>query len=358
VDVVVQGEGEATLPLVLERLDAGPPAPSVLAEVPGLAFRGRDGEVVDTGVAAPIADLDALPEPARDLLPNHRYRCPDSERFTTLLAMRGCPYRCVYCAVPGLFGRQVRCRDPGAVVAELLGAQARFGVEFFSFLDDTFTTRRAWVEAFCEAARRAGLAGRARWICLTRADLVDRTLLAAMKAAGCVRIELGVESGSSAGRAFLEKGLVDGQILDAFRGAREVGLSTMGFAILNLPGETEQDVAATFALLHRADPDFLQVSLLTPYPGTPLREMAEKNGWITTDDWSRYSFLNDVVLDHGVPAAVVRARHRVFLRRFYLRPRTVFKLGRLVLSGSSRLRPLARTVALGLAGAWGEGGEP
>jgi radical SAM superfamily enzyme YgiQ (UPF0313 family) len=356
VDVVARGEGEATLPPLLARLDAGPLDPTALAEVPGLAFR-RDGEVVDTGIAPPIADLDALPEPARDLLPNRRYRCPDSERFTTLLAMRGCPFRCVYCAVPGLFGRQVRCRDPRAVVAEMLGAHARFGVEFFSFLDDTFTTRRAWVEAFCDEARRADLPGRARWICLTRADLLDRGLLAGMKAAGCVRVELGVESGSASGRAFLDKGLDEGQILEAFRHAREVGLSTMGFAILNLPGETEADIAATLDLLVRADPDFLQVSLLTPYPGTPLRAVAEQRGWIATDDWSRYSFLNDVVLDHGIPAATVRARHRAFLRRFYLRPRTAWKLGRLVLSGSSRLRPLARTIALGLAGAWGRGGE-
>ncbi|MFH1466638.1 MAG: radical SAM protein [Pseudomonadota bacterium] len=357
VDMVARGEGEATLPLLLARLDGGPLDTSALAEVPGLAFRGQGGEVVDTGVAAPIADLDSLPEPARDLLPNHRYRCPDSERFSTLLGMRGCPYRCVYCAVPGMFGRQVRFRDPGAVVAELAGAHARFGVEFFSFLDDTFTTRRAWVEAFCDAARRAGLPGQVRWICLTRADLVDRALLATMKAAGCVRIELGVESGSEAGRAFLDKGLEDGQILEAFHSAREVGLSTMGFAILNIPGETEADEARTFELLARADPDFLQVSLLTPYPGTPLRALAEERGWISTDDWARYSFLNDVVLDHGVPAATICARHRAFLRRFYLRPRTALKLGRLVLSGTTRLRPLARTVALGLTGAWGGGGE-
>jgi len=357
VDVIARGEGEATLPALLDRLDGGPLDPGALAEVRGLAFRGAGGEVVDTGVATPIADLDSLPEPARDLLPNERYRCPDSDRFTTLLAMRGCPFPCVYCAVPEVFGRRVRFRDPRAVVAEMVGVQRRFGVEFFSFLDDTFSTRRSWVEAFCEEARRADLHRHARWICLTRADLVDRDLLATMKRAGCVRVELGVESGSPAGRAFLKKGLDDGQIVEAFRAAREVGLSTMGFAILNVPGETEQDVERTFRVLADADPDYLQVSLLTPYPGTPLRRLAEERGWIATDDWSRYSFLNDVVLDHGVPADTVRARHRAFLRRFYLRPRTVWKLGRLVLAGTTRVRPLARTLVLGLAGALLDGRE-
>ena len=350
IDIVARGEGERTLPALLDALAGGDW--DGLANVPGLAFRGTDGAVVDTGVAAPIADLDSLTPPARDLLPMERYRSVDADHFSTLLAMRGCPCQCVYCAVPEMFGRRMRYRDPAAVVDEMADVHRRFGVDFFGFLDDTFTTRRRWVLDFADHLEESHLPRRVGWICLTRADMVDRELLARMKEVGCRRVEFGIESGSPTGRAYLKKGLSEEAILQGFRDARAVGLSTMGFLILNIPGETEDDIARSFALARRADPDYLQVSFLTPYPGTVLRDEAEEKGWISTDDWSRYSFLNEVVLRHGpLGPEELQALYLHHVRRFYLRPRTAWKLGRLVLNGTTRIRPLARTVFAGLAGA-------
>jgi len=347
-DVVARGEGEQTLPRVLGLL-AGERLRD-LARVPGLAFRGRGGEVIDTGVAPAVVNLDGLAPPARDLLPMERYRCPDSDAFSTILAMRGCPCGCVYCAVPGMFGRKMRYRSPAAVAEEIDEVHRRLGTPFFSFVDDTFTTSRDWVLEFVEAVQARDLQRRVRWICLTRPDLVDRPLLEAMRSAGCARVELGIESGSAIGREFLNKGLTEEAVLVGFRAAREAGLSTMGFVILNIPGETAEHVRQTFELVRRADPDYLQVSFLTPYPGTALWERAQSAGWIATERWSEYSFLNNVVLRHGSrPADEVQAEYLRFVRRFYLRPRTVIKLGRLVLDGTTRLRPLLRTLARGLA---------
>ena len=348
IDVVARGEGERTLPALLTALAGGEP----LDSISGVAFRRADGAVMDTGVAPPIEDLDALAPAAYDLLPMRRYRSPDSDTFATLLGMRGCPSPCVYCAVPEMFGRRIRFRTPALVAAEMADLHRRYGVDQLSFLDDTFTTQPAWVATLCDHVETLGLPGRLRWICLTRADMVDRPLLARMKAAGCVRVEFGIESGSAAGRAFLKKGLSEEAVVRAFRDARAVGLSTMGFVILNIPGESEREIAATFALARRADPDFLQVSFLTPYPGTRLYDEAREKGWIATEDWARYRFLNDVVLRHGDLAPdTLQALYLHHVRRFYLRPRTVWKLGRLVANGTTRVRPLARTVAAGLAAA-------
>ncbi len=350
VDIVARGEAEGSLPALLAALDRGA-SRRALTDVPGFVLREEDGSVVDTGAAARLDCLDRLPLPARDLLPMRRYRTVDSDRFTTMLAMRGCPCSCVYCYVPELFGRRMRYRSPAAVVAEMDEVHARHGVTLVSFVDDTFTTRREWVEEFSDHAQTSGVARRVRWTCLTRADMVDRALLAAMRRAGCLRIEFGIESASAAGVAFLDKGQSEEKVLAAFRDARAVGLSTMGFLILNIPGETEADIVSSFELARRADPDFLQVSFLTPYPGTALRAEAERRGWITTDDWSRYLFLRDIVLDHGgLPPAKLERIYSQQMRRFYLRPRTAIKFGRLVLGGRSELRPLMRTVMLGLAG--------
>jgi len=356
VDLVFRGEAEESLPRVLDVLDLR--TMKDLEAIPGIAWRRLDGGVGDTGVAPPIRELDGLAPPARDLLPMDRYRCPDSDRFTTLLAMRGCPFPCVYCAVPSVHGARMRFRSPQAVVDEIAETHARWGTEFFSFLDDTFTTRRGWVLEFAERMRAADLHRRVRWICLTRVDLVDADLLGAMRDAGCVRVELGIESGSARGRAFLNKGITPTQVLDAFRMARAAGLSTMGFVILNIPGETREDIEETYQLARAADPDFLQVSLLTPYPGTELHRVAAENGWIRTEDWSRYSFLNHAVLENPLfTPDEVRDLHQRFLRRFYYRPRTAVKLARLLLRGTTRLRPLARTITLGVRSTLGRRGD-
>lgn len=348
VDVVARGEAEHSFPLLLQALADGGIAAA--RGVPGFAFRAPDASIHDTGMPAPLLDLDTLPPPARDLLPMDRYRCTDSDSFTTLLAMRGCPCACIYCAVPSFFGRAMRFRDPARVAAEMEEVHRRYGVEFFSFVDDTFTSRPEWVVEFCDRVVAAGLHRRARWICLTRPDMVFPDLMARMRRAGCVRVELGIESASDRGRRFLRKGLTEDVIVQAFRAARKAGMSTMAFVILNIPGETADDIRRTRDLVLRLAPDYLQVSFLTPYPGTPLRDVAESEGWVATDDWSQYSFLNDTVLAHGaMPPGEVRRWHRRLVRGFYLRPRTLFNLARLVLTGTARLRPLVRTVFAGLA---------
>jgi radical SAM superfamily enzyme YgiQ (UPF0313 family) len=346
-DLVARGEAERSFPALADRLAV---RDAVAArELPGFAWRNLDGSVHDTGLPDPIDDLDALPVPARDLLPMDRYRGVDSSRFSTILAMRGCPCACVYCAVPEMFGRRMRYRSPAGVADEMEDIHRRFGVDFLSFVDDTFTTRPEWVLALCDELVRRGLPGRLRWVCLTRADMVDVLLLRRMKQAGCVRVEMGIESGSAVGRGYLRKGLSEDDVLRGYAAAREAGLSTMGFVILNIPGETAADVERTLDLAIRADPDYLQVSFLTPYPGTALREDALRNDWISTDDWSRYSFLNDVILlNPSLTAEEARALHARVTRAFWIRPRTAFNLARLVLNGTTRPGPLLRTIALGL----------
>lgn len=349
IDVVARGEAEVTFPRLLAAIEAGDR--EALRQIPGIAFRAHDGTVVDTGVAPPIEDLDALPRPARDLLPMHAYHSVDSDRFTTLLAMRGCPCRCVYCAVPPVFGRRMRYRSPGTVAAEMVDVRAEHGVDFFSFVDDTFTTRREWVEDFCRALLDAGEAARGiRWVCLTRADMVDEALLRRMRQAGCVRVEFGIESGSEVGRAFLKKGLSEASVIAAFRAARAAGLSTMGFAMLNIPGEGEEEVRRTFDLVRRADPDFLQVSFMTPYPGTPLWEFANERGLITTEDWERYVFLKEVVLrNERMSLPELQVTYDRLVRRFWLRPKAAWNLLRLLLNRTSAFSPLLRTIRLGFA---------
>ena len=340
IDVVVTGEAEAFAGDLLTALAGG----DDLSSIPSLAFR-RDGRTLVTERAPPVHDLDTLPFPARELLPNHLYRTIDSWPMTCIIAMRGCPAKCIYCNVPVLAGRTMRRRSPSNVVAEMELCLAEWQVPFFSFIDDTFTTSRKWIEQFCDTVKDAGLGGRKiAWSCLTRPDMADVEMLSAMKEAGMVRVEFGIESGSPQVLELLGKGAQLEQIRKAFKAAHKVGLATLGFAMINAPGETPEEMEMTRKEVMSIDPLFLQLSFCTPYPGTPLHEHCVEHGLIEGGDWSDYRFLREPVIRNShLSPDEVKARHREILRSFYFRPGKALRLARYALANRRTASSLART---------------
>ena len=106
VDYVVLGEGEETLLQLIEAL-RGKAKPE---RISGIALRNESGEAVQTGPWRPV-DLEKLPPPARHLLPMDRYTVFDKPvRVIHIMASRGCPYGCIFCATSYYFGRRVRYR--------------------------------------------------------------------------------------------------------------------------------------------------------------------------------------------------------------------------------------------------------
>ncbi|MBM4353013.1 MAG: B12-binding domain-containing radical SAM protein [Deltaproteobacteria bacterium] len=353
IDVVVIGEGESIAHRLVSHLAEG----ELPLRVPGVAFRrperrknrGAGPEIQVNPPAPPVQDLDRVPFPARDLLPNHRYRTIDAWPTTCMVAMRGCPAGCRYCNVPRLAGRSVRRRSPQNVVAEMTDVSARYRVRHFSFLDDTFTTSRTWVESLCQALMASGLAGDVTWSCLTRPDMVDYPLLSMMKQAGLTRVEFGIESGSPAVLEMLGKGARLDQIREAFAAARKVGLVTLGFAMINTPEETSQDIDMTRDEVLLIDPDFLQLSYCTPYPGTPIFDYCRDNGLLTTTDWDEYRFLRTPVIRHRqLSREQVMKRHKEIIRGFYLRPEKALRLARIALSSPGTAKSLAYTSYLAM----------
>ncbi len=322
-DLIVRGEADTRFANILHALrqGAGP------GELVGVTYRGEDGEPVSTPDSTEVEDLDALPFPARHLLPMERYVSPDGHGFSTILGARGCPGKCLYCSVNQLFGGRLRNRAPELVAKEMSETNRRFGTRTFGFLDDTFTTNREWVIRLCQAMEQQGLPGRVRWFCLTRVDRVTPPLLATMKAAGCFKVELGIESGDQQVLDSLGKGTKTRQVLDAFNWAREAGMETMAFVMLFSPDETPRSLRATRDLLFQADPDLLQASFCTPYPGTEMARRCQRRGIGVSDDWSRYIFLTDPVMEHPLFSRDEMLRwQRRLLRSFYLRPRIAARL--------------------------------
>ena len=275
-DAVVVGEGERTLVALAHALASG----GALGSIPGVVTRaGRGPEVV------PEQDLDTLSFPARDLLGHGTYLRPPglirgwaASGIASMLGSRGCPFKCSYCASHQQLGRRVRMRSPGNIVAELEQLRRDDGIRGVYWVDDVFTHDRAWTLEVCDAIRPLGLS----WGCQSRADAVDGPLLRAMRAAGCVQVDVGVESGSPRILKQMHKGVTPEQVVEAFDLIHGAGLRTGASFIVGYPGETEDDIEATAALAARIRSDWTVFFFATPYPGTELwrRNVAEHGG-----DW-------------------------------------------------------------------------
>jgi radical SAM superfamily enzyme YgiQ (UPF0313 family) len=311
VDSFVLGEGELTFRELVAALDAGRP----LGDVAGLGWKDASGAVVHNAPRANHPSLDDYPFPAKDLILFPELMEPDA--YCTLLYSRGCPYRCTFCSSPTVWTRKMRWRTPANMVAEMAATQERWGTEFFSFQDDTFTTNHKLVHALCEAIMARSWDGHFRWVCNTRPELLDDAIVGHMKAAGCAAIAIGVESGNDTVLRQLKKGFTADDVRRAAEIMKRHDVTLSAQFMIGLPDETPDQMMDTVRLMEEIDPVSVMLSVATPLPGTELHTLARERGYIGDDpDWSTVTTKNDGMLfSRDIPPgeiagiiAAVRAR--------------------------------------------------
>lgn len=326
VDYAIRGEGENALPELLDVLERGKPSAETLAGVPGLIFR----EAGETRANPPdrISDLDALGQPAWDLIDPRRYVHHENlwifqkrPVVAPLHLVRGCPHQCTFCSAHTINGRRVRFRSVEAVVQEMRMLHDDYGVGEFHILDEFFTVKKRYVLDFCEALAREQLD--VVWCCPlgVRLDSLDAELLHAMEGAGCYGSSVGIESGSQRILDFIRKGIT----LDLVREkvaliAKETSWLVQGFFILGLPTETREEIEATIDLACSLP---LHVAAFSPFrvcKGTELYEFLKERGEVDKVDWSATT--SDVIgyAPEGMTTDELAALRRKAYIRFYSRP--------------------------------------
>ncbi len=276
VDVYVRGEGERTLVELLGALEREGP----LGEVDGIGFRGGSG-IVETPPRSYAGDLDALGFPhehAPEVL--HDYEKYPASAFRNVFATRGCPKSCLFCGSHRVWSRRVRFRSPDHVVRELRALWS-LGLRSVHFDDDTFGVTRRRIVSLCEAIRE-GCPG-LRWSCELHVNLVDGPTLAAMKAAGCTDVQIGVESGNDDMLRRVRKDITVARALEACALVKRHHLGLHAFFIVGFPWETEATLADTMRAMRKARCDTLSYSIFTPYPGTELFAYCKEQGLIGED---------------------------------------------------------------------------
>jgi len=293
VDFACFGEYELTLESLMRQWLAGESGP-----VDGAHVRLPDGSIA-VGQARPLCeDLDSLPRYAYHHLPMHRYidnpfGLPGPS--VQVWASRGCPFGCTFCVWPQVvYGqRRFRPRSVAKVVDEVEWLVRTYDFQSFYFDDDTTNVgKERTLELAGEiASRRLGVP----WAMMARADLMDREILEALHAAGMRAVKYGVESATQELIDASNKSLKLEKVKNACKVTRELGIRMHLTFMFGLPGETPDSVDATTALALELDPDELQLSLCTPFPGTMLHEQAVNNGWLVQG--SRLDGFNDAALN-------------------------------------------------------------
>lgn len=283
-DYVVLGEGEVVLADLIRVLEAGGP----VAGTKAVAYRDGDRTVVSPDRNF-IDDLDELPFPARHLLPMDKYIKAGLShggylrrgRYTPVLTSRGCPAKCTFCSISIVSGRKYRFRSPQNVVEELQQVIRDYGIEEVLFEDDNLTLNIPRAEKLFDAMIEANLNLVWNTPNGVAAFALTPLLIDKMKAAGCYRINLAIESGNEEVlRNVIKKPLKLERVPPLVHHARKVGIEVGAFLVVGMPGETLDQVRDSFRFVKNLKIFTPHVSIATPYPGTEMYELCVEKGYL------------------------------------------------------------------------------
>jgi len=298
-------------------------------EVPGAMFLNEtksEPSLVDVPVATDQEEgsLDDLDLEAYRLLPMDKYRLaamgPRGRRthYFPILGGKGCHFCCMYCPYPVGYGKRLVLKSPGLIVNEMEFLNENFGIHAFLFRDQLFTADRRRVETICTTIMARDLD--VHWAVEARIDEVSQPLLSKMKQAGCIRIQCGVETGDAALLETIGKpGLRMAKIEENFDHIVQEGIFAVAFVLFGLPGEDLAAAGRTVDFVLGLNCDNVLCSVVTPYPGTKLWEVAQEKQLVLSYDWRRYTSRHVVMRTEtlsGEDLARVQSR---FMRRFRLK---------------------------------------
>ncbi len=321
VDFGVIGEGEHALYELFGCIDR-----NIVPEVvKGIIFRYKK-EIVKTDPRPYIKNLDSLPMPAWDLLPDlptHYSPSPQSTLrlpSTILVTSRGCPYRCAFCD-RSVYGNKYRTHSPERIFEMIDHLYRNYGILDFAFHDEMFLLHEKHVVQLCQQIMRSGY--NLSWTCQGRGDTpVTDFGLRKLREAGCWQLQFGVESGSNDMLTHMRKDVTVRQMSDTIARCAALGFSTKGFIILGFPGETEQTLAETEEFILKSRLDDVMIGFFSPFPGCEASADLEKWGRVIEgpDKWSDHfvSFAPEGLTEK----ALYDARNRMY-RKFYLRPHII-----------------------------------
>jgi radical SAM superfamily enzyme YgiQ (UPF0313 family) len=314
-DVIVRGESEFSI----AELASGDNFDKVL----GITYRKND-KIYKTPDRPFLDDLDKLPRPARHLLNNNLYLAPDTkEPITLIYTGRGCPYQCIFCAVPAVSGHKIKLRSPQSIVEEIEECVEKYNIKNFFFRADTFTWDENWVIEICKLIIGKNLD--IRWGTNSRVDTISEKRLEWMKKAGCWVIGFGVESGHQASLDLMKKRAKLEDAIHSVALCKKYGIKVYTLFLIGLPWDSRQTIKETVKFAKALDGDYIDINIAYPLPGTDLFELAKKENLFSEKDIHGFDYSKPLIKTKHLSTEELIDIRRWALLSFYLRPHYIIK---------------------------------
>jgi radical SAM superfamily enzyme YgiQ (UPF0313 family) len=286
VDYIAIGEGENTIVSLAGVVNAK--NNKLLSHIKSFAYRDEDGEIRINREKNYVDDLDALPMPAWDLVDlnkfemklDHYYNPPKLpiKHKAAIFASRACPLACNFCDMFLVMGKKHRKRSVKNIVDEIEVLNKKYGVNFFSFMDDNLTLNKAHIIDLCNEILRRKIkiifnTPNGVWINSIREEVVAK-----MAEAGFVHAGMPIEHGDDYIRnKVIGKMLDRKKIFEVARLFKKYKVMTHGMFIMGFPEDTNDTLKNTYDMMNELQLDNNGVGALIPFPGTALFKQVVKD---------------------------------------------------------------------------------
>lgn len=284
-----------------------------IEEIPGIVFWQNNSLIFSE--KAVISDLNILPFPNFSPAAESNYFFPlNSDKMTTMITSRGCPFDCVYCGLPNK--KSYQTREVDGILSEI-EVNLNKGYRYIDFKDDIFTYDMERIKNLCKKIIFKGI--EFKWGCETRIDFLDEELIRLMKMAGCQNIKFGIESGSRNVQRAIGKVVPVDKIKNIFKLVKRRKIDVIAYFSLGHPEEKLEDMKKTVELITQLGPDYMDVTLCVPIPGSRLFDIAVKEGKLPSDFWQKVNEIEimPVYAPDGVTLEEMRNLQKEAYRKFY-----------------------------------------
>lgn len=283
VDSIAIGEADVSLPKFLKechKQNGKVIFPST--SIDGIVFK-NDNKMVGEFKEGQLADLNMLPYPYKEpFFPDKRGLANEYRIITS----RGCPYSCTYCFNSFLYemrGKKViKQRSVENVINELIWAKDKYLIKKVFFIDDSFTTNRRWIREFSEQYKRKV---KLPFACIANPDYIDNEVAELLRSAGCVFIQIGVQSVSKdISEKILKRAATREKITQAISCLKDAGIMIQVDHMLGIPGDNIENQEESILFYNKLRPDLISVFWLTYYPKTPILKEAIRLNLLSLSD--------------------------------------------------------------------------
>ena len=287
VDMVCVGEGEEVLLDLCKALQNG----RSLNGIPNLWCKSSNG--ITKAPLRPVINMDNLPVPDYDIFPEKLLYRPMQGKVRLTIGVetqRGCHFTCTFCNSPSKktlyrkFGSNFYRRKPVSMIKHELSLLVdKYKPEFVYWVADNFMAmpESEWIELY-----KMYMNFRIPFWMNTRAETITRKRIEQLEEMNCMRCNIGIEHGNYNFRKnVIKRKTKDEELIEGCKAFENTSITVVANTIIGYPGETEALIRESIAFNRKVAPyiDSTSAFIFAPYHGTPLRDKAIKEGYITDD---------------------------------------------------------------------------